>query len=80
MFNNATILGAPNAAFALTNVQLSNAGNYAVAISNTLGVVTSAAAVLTMSTPPAITNSPQSQTVIVGGGVNFLVSAAAPRR
>jgi len=76
MFNGETIAGATNTSFSLTNAQVSNAGNYAVAVSNTLSVVTSAPAVLSISTPPVITNAPQSQTVIVGSSVIFSVGAS----
>ncbi|HEX5221480.1 MAG TPA: immunoglobulin domain-containing protein [Verrucomicrobiae bacterium] len=75
LFNGATIVGATNAVLALINVQPSNAGNYAVAVSNTVNAVTSAPASLVISAPPVITNPPQSQTVVAGASVNFSVGA-----
>src|SRR5439155_11162811 len=65
-FNGAAIGGATGTNLALNNVQPANAGNYAVVVSNKLGGVTSAAAVLTVLVPPAITAQPQSRTNIIG--------------
>ena len=55
-FNTNTALGdATNAAYSITSVQTSNAGNYSVRITNNYGAVTSAFAALTVltSSPPA---------------------------
>lgn len=48
-FNGTDINGANNASLSLFNVQLSQAGNYAVVITNAAGSVTSAVAVLTVN-------------------------------
>jgi len=54
-FNQAAILNATNASFALTSITTNQAGNYFVVITNLLGSVTSQVAVLTVltSAPPA---------------------------
>ena len=51
-FNGTNIDGATNATLALTNVQLDQAGNYAVRVTNLLGSVASSNAVLTVNPPP----------------------------
>lgn len=50
-FNGTNIVGATNNPLALTNVQLTDAGTYAVVISNSVGSVTSSNAVLTVILP-----------------------------
>src|SRR5207253_1984386 len=60
----------------LSNVQSANAGSYRVVVSNRLGSVTSAVAVLTVLVPPAITLQPQSRTNIAGSTAIFNVSAS----
>ncbi|MEI9961580.1 MAG: immunoglobulin domain-containing protein [Limisphaerales bacterium] len=47
-FNGTNIINATNAAYLLSNVQLNNAGNYAVIVTNFVGSVTSAPAILTI--------------------------------
>jgi len=75
LFNGAALANATNSVLLLTNVQPAPAGNYSVAASNTLGSITSAVAVLSVSTPPAVTNQPQDQTVTVGAGASFMFGA-----
>lgn len=53
-FNNTNIPGATTSALALTSVQPSQAGDYAVLVSNASGSVMSSNAVLTVTTRPAI--------------------------
>ena len=82
-FNGATISGASGTTLSLANVQLSQGGNYTVVVTNSVGSVTSAVAVLTVTTggtAPAITTQPASQSVVTGGNATFSVSAsgAAP--
>jgi len=73
-FNNTDLSGATKATLALTNVQWAEAGSYVVVVSNTLGSVTSAPpAVLTVNSPPIITQQPQSQTSDVGSAATFTV-------
>jgi len=58
----------------LTNVQLSQAGNYTVVLTNIFGVVTSPPAKLTViGVAPNILSSPLSQTARLGATVNFSV-------
>ena len=59
---------------ALTNVSVTNAGNYTVVISNPYGSVTSAVATLTVPAPPAITSQPASQMVAPGSSPCFSVA------
>ena len=73
---NGAAIGADAASFTISAVQASDGGNYTVTVSNTVGSVTSATAMLiVMSVPPAITSQPQSQTVTVGQNVTFTVTA-----
>ncbi len=50
--NDVGLIGATNATLTLRNVQWSDAGNYTVVVTNTLGSVTSAVAVLTITAAP----------------------------
>ena len=77
-FNGTTnlIAGATNATLTMTNIQLTNAGNYAVLVTNAYGSALSSNAILTvLSLPPTITVQPGNQTVIVGGTAGFSVTA-----
>ncbi|MBI4664382.1 MAG: immunoglobulin domain-containing protein [Verrucomicrobia bacterium] len=62
LFDGRPIQGATNATFALSNVQVANAGSYMVVAGNPAGSVTSAAALLTvrtpLNTPPTISRIP----------------------
>ena len=51
-FNGTNIVGATNTFLTLTNVQLSQAGNYVVLVTNVYGSTNSAVAVLTVNPPP----------------------------
>jgi hypothetical protein len=75
-FNGATIPNATNATYTLSNVQLSNGGNYAALVSNGLGTATSPVAVLTVLVPPTITAQPQSRTNTAGTIATFGASAS----
>ncbi|HWA27416.1 MAG TPA: pectinesterase family protein [Lacunisphaera sp.] len=68
------IAGATGATLSLSNVQLADAGNYTVTVSNTAGAA-SATAALTVTQPVAIVTPPTNQTVAVGSGVTFSVGA-----
>jgi hypothetical protein len=74
-FNGIAIPGATNATYALDNVQFTNAGNYSVMITNSLGSTNSANAALTVKAPPRITAQPLSQTVVVSNAATFFVIA-----
>jgi hypothetical protein len=52
-FNTTNIVGATNATLTLTSVQLTNAGNYAVLVSNLVNSILSSNAVLTVNPLPA---------------------------
>ncbi|MEW6302216.1 MAG: immunoglobulin domain-containing protein [Verrucomicrobiota bacterium] len=73
--NTVVLPGATNASLALNAVQIADAGDYDVVVSNSAGSVTSAAATLTVLIPPAVTIHPQSQTVNAGASVTFTVTA-----
>ncbi|MGA3163555.1 MAG: FG-GAP-like repeat-containing protein, partial [Verrucomicrobiota bacterium] len=75
-FNGTNIAGATSATLTLTNVLLSQSGNYAVLVTNFGGSILSSNATLTvLAVPPAITQQPTNQTAFVGG--NAIFSAAA---
>jgi hypothetical protein len=74
---NNIIIGATKATLLVTNVQLTNAGNYAVLVTNAYGSILSSNATLTvLSPPPTITIQPGNQTALVGGTAIFSVTAA----
>ena len=73
--NGGALAGATNPSLLLANVQLVNAGNYSVVVSNSLAAVTSMVAVLTVLTPPAITSQPQSLANNIGSTANFSSTA-----
>lgn len=74
-FNRAGIAGATLTSLILTNVQPANAGNYTVVVTNSVGSVTSAIAVLTVPLAPSITSQPANQTNVAGTTATFSVSA-----
>jgi hypothetical protein len=74
--NGGRISGATTNALAITGVQPADAGSYTLVVSNAVGVVTSAAATLTVSGPPVITAQPAGQSVAAGNSVSFSVTAA----
>jgi endonuclease/exonuclease/phosphatase family metal-dependent hydrolase len=77
LFNGTNISGATTNPFTLTGVQLTNAGNYSVIVTNIAGSVTSSNAVLGVTNaPPKITSQPQSQTVSPGDTTAFSVTAS----
>ena len=57
-FNTTNINGATNATFTLTNVQLNQAGNYAVAVANQYGSTNSATVTLTVIPVPSCDPAP----------------------
>jgi hypothetical protein len=75
-FGGTNIVGATNTALTLTNVQLNQAGSYAVLVTNLFGSILSYNALLTVTgTPPVITLQPTNQTVSAGGTASFAVVA-----
>jgi len=57
-FNGTNLSGATNATLNMANVQFSQAGNYAVLVTNFYGSILSSNAVLTVNLPPPCTPSP----------------------
>jgi hypothetical protein len=53
-FNDVPLAGATNATLSLNNVKGSNAGNYQVVVTNSLGSASSAKVALTISNPPTV--------------------------
>ena len=74
-FDGTNIAGATNSLLTLTNVQLSQAGSYAVTISNDAGLTNSVNASFTVVTPPVIIQQPQSLSVNPFGSASFVVAA-----
>jgi hypothetical protein len=75
-FNQTTLLaGQTNASLTIPNAQSTNAGNYYVVITNSLGSITSALAVLTLLTPPSIVSQPTNMAVQAGDTANLTVVA-----
>ncbi len=60
----------------LTDTQPSDAASYTAVATNTLGTVTSSAAVLKVNTAPVILTQPESKTVTAGQTASFTVSAS----
>lgn len=76
-FNGTNILNATNTMLVLTNVQLNQAGNYAVLVTNLYGSTNSTSAMLTVyGIPPTITTQPTNQIIQVGGTTIFSVTAS----
>jgi Alginate lyase/Immunoglobulin domain len=73
-----TLAGATHASLALTNVQTTNAGSYSVAVTDSLGSITSAVATLAVNVNvgPSITITPTNQTVVAGQNATFTVVAS----
>ena len=68
----------PNAAFTITNAQLTDADNYSVTVSNIAGTVTSSAvslSVIPTPQPPFISRQPGTQIVVAGTPATFNVTA-----
>jgi hypothetical protein len=80
-FNGAALPGASAPALLLSNLTGSDAGSYAVVVSNPFGSVTSAPVALTVSAlAPTVTTPPASQTVVLGVDVLFAAEiTAAPQ-
>jgi Leucine-rich repeat (LRR) protein len=74
-FNGNNIPGATTSAFTVNNVQLSSAGNYAVVVTNSAGLISSAVATLTVWAPPAISAPPASTTNLAGTSATFNINA-----
>ncbi len=75
-FNGTNLLEATNSVLVITNVQLSDAGNYAVAVANAFGSEESSNAVLIVGEPPTIVAQPADQRILLGASAAFAVTAA----
>ncbi len=76
LFNGTNLPGAAGPVLTLANAQSSQAGNYAVVVSNPGGSVTSSNAILSLYGAPQIVTQPASQGVVVGGAVDLTVDVA----
>jgi uncharacterized repeat protein (TIGR03803 family) len=74
-FNNADVLDATNASYAIPSVGTNNAGDYSVVVSNQAGSVTSSNATLTVNYSLLFATQPFSQTVAAGTSVTFTATA-----
>jgi hypothetical protein len=73
--NGTNIATATNSTYTISNALTNNLGNYLVVVSNVFGAVTSQPIPLSLVYTPVITSSPQEQTIAVGEGANFAVTA-----
>ncbi|MDB6058112.1 MAG: Conserved repeat domain protein, partial [Verrucomicrobiales bacterium] len=74
--NGATLATANGSSLIFPSVQPTDAGTYAVVVSNFFGSLTSSNAVLTVGFAPAISTQPVSQTVIQSNTLSFAVAAS----
>ena len=77
-FNGTNISGATNATVTLNNVQLWQAGNYFVTVSNLAGGIASSNATLMVfvpPTPPTIVSQTPNEVVLLGNAATFSVTA-----
>ncbi len=74
---NTPIVGATNPTLVRANLQTADAGSYSVLVSNSLGTVTSAVAVLTVRDLPQVTEQPQGQCFVAGADISLHVTATA---
>jgi hypothetical protein len=72
-FNGAVLSGATNSGHFVANVQSSNAGEYTVEVTDSIGSVLSATATLYLTVPTTFLQHPLSQSVVVGGRVTLSV-------
>ena len=78
IFNNIEIIPGATAPFLqLTNLQLSQSGNYSVIVTNAFGAVTSSPSLLSVvGVPPVILIQPSNQTAAVGRTIELTVGAS----
>ena len=74
-FNANGLPGATATNYFIAAADATNAGNYFVVVSNSIGATTSSLATLTIILTPSITQSPASQNVLIGQPANFSVAA-----
>ena len=69
-FNGTNIVGATNTMLTLTNMQLNQAGNYAVLVTNNYGSILSSNAVLMVNPPgPGVCDEADLQAAVASGGI-----------
>src|SRR5439155_1014856 len=74
--NGSPIAGGTNATYSITNVQMTDSGQYICVVSNASGTATSQVATLTVTAlAPTITQQPSSLSVVAGGYASFTVTA-----
>jgi uncharacterized repeat protein (TIGR03803 family) len=76
VFNAGGVSGAQTPALTLSNISASEGGSYSVIVSNSVGVVTSSSALLTVLLPPSITTEPVNQLALSNSTAAFSVVAA----
>jgi hypothetical protein len=70
------ISGATSSTYSISSTLASDAGSYSVVVTNSVGSVTSSAAVLTVNIAPSITIQPNASTVTAGSAASFSVVAS----
>jgi len=78
-FNGTNLSGATNASLTISNVQLDQAGNYALLATNNLGSTASSNAVLSVfvpAIPPTILSQTPNQMVLLGNPATFSVNVS----
>jgi plastocyanin len=73
--NGGNVSGANTATLTLTNIAATDAANYSVLVSNSVGSVTSSNAALAINSPPTISTQPVSQILVAGSTSQFTVTA-----
>jgi hypothetical protein len=72
-FNGAVLANATNSSYAVASAQSTNAGDYAVEVTDSVGSVLSAPATLYLLVPMGFLQQPLSQSVVVGGRVTLSI-------
>ena len=75
-FNGSNGVGSNANTLSLTNAQPGQSGAYTVVVTNSAGSVTSQVALLTVGTPPSISQQPSGQVVAQGQSATFQFTAA----
>jgi hypothetical protein len=79
--NGTALPGATSATWSIASAQVSDAADYSVVVTNSVGSVTSASATLTVlpaPLPPTLVSGPQPVTVTAGQNASFTVSISSP--
>ena len=73
--NGGNVSGATTATLSLTSVSATDAANYSLTVTNSVGSITSSPASLIVSTPPIIVTQPVSLSLVAGSTAQFTVTA-----